>query len=46
MTPLYLEHQVLIAGSELLTGKADAISWADALQLPLCLLTAGMRAAG
>jgi DNA-binding transcriptional LysR family regulator len=43
VTPLYHEHQVLVAGSELLTGKADAISWADALQLPLCLLSAGMR---
>jgi DNA-binding transcriptional LysR family regulator len=43
VTPLYQEHQVLVAGSELLTGKADAISWADALQLPLCLLSAGMR---
>jgi DNA-binding transcriptional LysR family regulator len=43
VTPLYQEHQVLIAGSELLTGKADTISWADALQLPLCLLSEGMR---
>jgi DNA-binding transcriptional LysR family regulator len=43
VTPLYHEHQVLIAGSELLPVKADAINWADALQLPLCLLTAGMR---
>jgi DNA-binding transcriptional LysR family regulator len=43
VTPLYREHQVLIAGSDLLTDKADTISWADALQLPLCLLSAGMR---
>jgi DNA-binding transcriptional LysR family regulator len=43
VTPLYQEHQVLIAGSDLLTKKADAISWADALQLPLCLLSGGMR---
>src|ERR1700689_5559020 len=43
VTPLYREHQVLIAGSELLTGKAGAISWADALEVPLCLVTAGMR---
>ncbi|WIM87047.1 LysR family transcriptional regulator [Candidatus Mycobacterium wuenschmannii] len=43
VTPLYREHQVLIAGNELLTAKADSIGWADALQLPLCLLTVGMR---
>jgi DNA-binding transcriptional LysR family regulator len=43
VTPLYQEHQVLIAGSELLTGKSDTISWSDALELPLCLLTVGMR---
>ena len=43
VTPLYREHQVLLAGSELLTDKANSISWVDALQLPLCLLTAGMR---
>jgi DNA-binding transcriptional LysR family regulator len=43
VTPLYREHQVLIAGGDLLTGRVDAISWADALQLPLCLLSAGMR---
>jgi DNA-binding transcriptional LysR family regulator len=43
VTPLYQERQVLIVGGELLTGKADAVSWSDALQLPLCLLTEGMR---
>jgi len=43
VTPLYKEHQVLIAGGDLLTGKSDAISWPDALALPLCLLTVGMR---
>ncbi|MFC7448291.1 LysR family transcriptional regulator [Rhodococcus daqingensis] len=41
--PLYEEQQVLVAGSELLTGQTDAISWPDALQLPMCLLNAGMR---
>ncbi|CDO86524.1 LysR family transcriptional regulator [Mycobacterium triplex] len=43
VTPLYQEHQVLIVGSDLLPGKTDTISWADALALPLCLLTQGMR---
>lgn len=43
VTPLYTEHQVLVVGSELLTGKSDTVSWSDALALPLCLLTAGMR---
>jgi DNA-binding transcriptional LysR family regulator len=43
VTPLYQEHQVLVAGGELLTGKSDSISWSDALELPMCLLTGGMR---
>ncbi|WP_158171136.1 LysR family transcriptional regulator [Rhodococcus sp. JT-3] len=43
ITPLYEEHQVLIAGSELLAGQPDTISWSDALQLPMCLLNNGMR---
>jgi DNA-binding transcriptional LysR family regulator len=43
VTPLYEEQQVLIAGSDLLTGKSDTISWTDALALPLCLLAVGMR---
>ena len=43
VTPLYEEQQVLIAGGDLLSGKSDTISWPDALQLPLCLLTEGMR---
>lgn len=43
VTPLYQEYQVLVAGSELLIGKSDTMSWSDALQLPLCLLTEGMR---
>jgi DNA-binding transcriptional LysR family regulator len=41
--PLYQERQVLVVGSELLTGKPDTISWAEAVNLPLCLLTVGMR---
>jgi DNA-binding transcriptional LysR family regulator len=43
VTPLYKEQQVLIAGGDLLTGKSETISWPDALALPLCLLTGGMR---
>jgi DNA-binding transcriptional LysR family regulator len=43
VTPLYKEHQVLIAGGDLLTDKSETISWTDALALPLCLLTGGMR---
>jgi DNA-binding transcriptional LysR family regulator len=43
VTRLYVEEQVLIASSELLTGQSDTISWSDALQLPICLLTTGMR---
>jgi DNA-binding transcriptional LysR family regulator len=43
VTPLYEEQQVLIVGSELLTGRSDSITWSDALEFPLCLLTRGMR---
>jgi len=43
VTPLYHEQPVLIAAPELLDGAADGIAWADAVQLPLCLLTQGMR---
>jgi DNA-binding transcriptional LysR family regulator len=43
VTPLYQEQQVLIVGSDLLAGKSDSISWSDALALPLCLLSVGMR---
>lgn len=43
VTPLYEEHQVLVAGSELLTGQTEAIGWSDVLELPMCLLAKGMR---
>jgi DNA-binding transcriptional LysR family regulator len=43
VTPLYHEQPVLIAAAELLDGKSDTIAWSDAVQLPLCLLTQGMR---
>jgi DNA-binding transcriptional LysR family regulator len=43
VTPLYQEQPVLIAGAELISGKSGTISWSDAIELPLCLLTRGMR---
>lgn len=43
VTPLYHEQPVLIAAPELLDGAAADIAWSDAVQLPLCLLTQGMR---
>jgi DNA-binding transcriptional LysR family regulator len=43
ITPLYEEQQVLIAGSGLLTGQSDSISWPEAVELPMCLLNKGMR---
>jgi DNA-binding transcriptional LysR family regulator len=42
VTPLYQERQVLIASSELLTSQPNP-TWADASELPLCLLNTGMR---
>ncbi|MBC7301707.1 MAG: LysR family transcriptional regulator [Nocardia sp.] len=42
LTPLYAERHVLVAGSELVAGRTS-ISWADALELPMCLLPQGMR---
>ncbi|GAA4616816.1 LysR family transcriptional regulator [Saccharopolyspora hordei] len=43
VTPLYEEQHVLLASSELLAGQADSLSWADAVELPMCLLVEGMR---
>lgn len=43
VTPLYQEQQVLVAGSELLTGQTNTISWPDVVELPICLLAEGMR---
>jgi len=43
VTPLYQERPVLIAGTELLTGRSGTITWSEAIELPLCLLTPGMR---
>jgi DNA-binding transcriptional LysR family regulator len=43
VTPLYEERQVLVAGADLLPGAATRVDWADAAELPLCLLSAGMQ---
>lgn len=43
VTPLYEERHVLVAGTELLAGRSDAIGWADAVEMPMCLLHKGMR---
>ncbi|MFE4455916.1 LysR family transcriptional regulator [Nocardia tengchongensis] len=43
VVPLYFEEQVLLAGSDLLTGQSTSISWLDVVELPLCLLNTGMR---
>ncbi|MFD4438410.1 LysR family transcriptional regulator [Nocardia sp. NPDC058519] len=42
LTPLYTERHVLVVGAALVASRA-AISWADALELPMCLLPKGMR---
>ncbi|WP_369046032.1 LysR family transcriptional regulator [Sinomonas sp. P10A9] len=43
LTPLYEDRQVLVVGSGLLPGAPDGIDWADAAELPLCLLSSGMQ---
>lgn len=43
VTPLYEEQQVLVATGELLAGRSGTIGWPDVLELPLCLLSKGMR---
>ncbi|MFC9790874.1 LysR family transcriptional regulator [Rhodococcus sp. NPDC127528] len=43
VTPLYEERHVLVAGRDLLAGRSDTIGWAEALELPMCLLNKGMR---
>lgn len=43
VTPLYHEQPVLIAAAELLGAEAKTMAWSDTVQLPLCLLTQGMR---
>jgi DNA-binding transcriptional LysR family regulator len=43
LVPLYQEHYVLLAGADLLPASASTLSWPEAAQLPLALLTADMR---
>lgn len=43
VTPLYQEQPVLITSAELVTGASSTITWSEAVELPLCLLTPGMR---
>ncbi|WP_344997596.1 LysR family transcriptional regulator, partial [Tsukamurella soli] len=42
-TRLYEERHVLIAGAELLAEDAGRVTWTDAVALPMCLLSRGMR---
>jgi DNA-binding transcriptional LysR family regulator len=43
LVPLYQEHYVLLSASDLLPSGASTLSWPDAAQLPLALLTPDMR---
>ncbi|MBF6416352.1 LysR family transcriptional regulator [Nocardia cyriacigeorgica] len=43
VTQLYEERHVLVAGAELLAGRAETITWAEALEMPMCLLHKGMH---
>jgi DNA-binding transcriptional LysR family regulator len=43
VTPLYEEHQVLVATQGLLSGQDGSIGWPEVFELPLCLLNPGMR---
>jgi DNA-binding transcriptional LysR family regulator len=43
VTPLYQEHYVLLSPAEMLPLGASTMSWPDAAQLPLALLTPDMR---
>jgi DNA-binding transcriptional LysR family regulator len=43
LVPLYEERYVLLSSSDMLPSGASTLSWPDAAQLPLALLTAGMR---
>jgi len=43
LVPLYAEHYVLLAPTDMLPAGASTLSWPDAAQLPLALLTADMR---
>jgi DNA-binding transcriptional LysR family regulator len=41
--PLYEEHYVLLAPADMLPSGTSTVTWPDAAQLPLALLTADMR---
>jgi len=41
--PIWQEQHVLIAGSKTGVGVMDAITWSQAAQRPLCLLTPDMQ---
>jgi DNA-binding transcriptional LysR family regulator len=43
LVPLYQEHYVLLAGADLLPAGSSTLSWPEAAQLPLALLTPDMR---
>jgi DNA-binding transcriptional LysR family regulator len=43
LVPLYEEHYVLLSPADMLPAGASTLTWPDAAQLPLALLTADMR---
>ena len=43
LVPLYEEHYVLLAPAHMLPSGASTLTWPDAAQLPLALLTPDMR---
>lgn len=43
LVPLYEEHYVLLSPADMLASTASTMTWPEAAQLPLALLTADMR---
>jgi DNA-binding transcriptional LysR family regulator len=43
LVPLYKEHYVLLSSADMLPSGATTMTWPEAAQLPLALLTADMR---
>ncbi len=43
LVPLYAEHYVLLSPADMLPSGATTLTWPEAAQLPLALLTADMR---
>ena len=43
LVPLYEEHYVLLSSADMLPSGASTMTWPEAAQLPLALLTADMR---